>query len=474
MGCKSTTLGEFIDASGGSIQTGPFGTKLKASEYTPTGVPVISVGEVGYGRIRLHDRTPKVDETVWNRMPEYLLEKDDIVFGRKGAVDRSAQIQPNESGYFLGSDGIRVRLDPNHCYPKFIAYQLQEPAHKEWMIQHAAGTTMPSLNEGIIRRIPIVLPPLPEQKAVAHILGSLDDKIELNRQMNATLEAMAQALFKSWFVDFDPVIDNALAAGNPIPEELADRAQLRREALANGTANREAATKFPESFDLHKILGTIPSGWRVQPLGDYLDILETGRRPKGGVAKYSFGIPSVGAESINGIGVFDYGKTKYVPEDFFEKMNSGKVQSHDVLLYKDGGKPGEFKPRIGMLGNGYPFEIYGINEHVFRMRSEKLGQPFLYFQVGSERVFHHLAVRGGKAAIPGINQTEVRSVDFLIPSSEIVRQFNKLTSPKIDKILENAVVSQTLTKLRDTLLPKLISGELRIPEAEKLAEQANA
>ena len=91
-----------------------------------------------------------------------------------------------------------------------------------------------------IASIEIPVPPLPEQKAIAQILGTLDDKIELNRRMNATLEGMAQALFKSWFVNFDPVIDNALAAGNSIPDELAPRAEVRRQALANGTASRES------------------------------------------------------------------------------------------------------------------------------------------------------------------------------------------------------------------------------------------
>src|SRR5690606_7278921 len=106
------------------------------------------------------------------RMPEYLLKTGDIVFGRKGAVERSAYVRPEEDGYFLGSDGIRVRLNDQKCDPLFIAYQFQSPTHRAWMIQNAAGTTMPSLNEGIIRRIPIVLKPLAEQKAIARILGT--------------------------------------------------------------------------------------------------------------------------------------------------------------------------------------------------------------------------------------------------------------------------------------------------------------
>src|SRR5689334_15164395 len=119
MAGESSTIGALLDATGGSIKTGPFGTKLKAAEYTATGVPVISVGEVGFGRLRIHDDTPRVDESVSGRMPEFILKAGDIVFGRKGAVERSAQIQADEDGYFLGSDGIRIRLNSEVCEPRF-------------------------------------------------------------------------------------------------------------------------------------------------------------------------------------------------------------------------------------------------------------------------------------------------------------------------------------------------------------------
>ena len=126
------------------------------------------------------------------------------------------------------------------------------------------GSPIPSTTRSAVYVTDVDIPPLSEQKAIAHILGSLDDKIELNRRMNTTLEGMAQALFKSWFVDFDPVIDNALAAGNPIPEELAERAEVRRKALADGTANRKAAKQFPAAFQLTEEMGWIPEGWGVE------------------------------------------------------------------------------------------------------------------------------------------------------------------------------------------------------------------
>jgi type I restriction enzyme S subunit len=201
---RETTIGDLLAAEGGSVKTGPFGTVLKASEYSNVGVPLISVGEVGFGSLRVHEKTPRAPREVVERLPEYVLKVGDIVFGRKGAVDRSAMVKPEEDGWFLGSDGIRLRL-PSTCDARFVAYHLQSPQTRAWLTQNATGTTMASLNQATIERIPVFLPPLPEQRTIAHILGTLDDKIDLNRRMNETLEAMARALFKSWFVDFDPV-----------------------------------------------------------------------------------------------------------------------------------------------------------------------------------------------------------------------------------------------------------------------------
>jgi type I restriction enzyme S subunit len=277
---QKITLGELLDNWGGEIKTGPFGTKLKASEYSEEGVPVISVGEVQLGRLVLHNRTPKVPPSVTDRMPEYLLNAGDIVFGRKGAVERSARVAPEQEGWFLGSDFIRLRL-PDTCDSGFVSYQFLSQAHKQWMIQHAAGTTMASLNEKIIRLIPISLPPIHVQKNIAHVLGTLDDRIELNRRMNETLEGMAQALFKSWFVDFDPVVDNALASGKEIPGELSVKAQARA-ALGDKRKPLPEAIRslFPDEFTYSDELGWIPVGWKVGAVGDILERLTIRKRYK--------------------------------------------------------------------------------------------------------------------------------------------------------------------------------------------------
>ena len=194
-----TTLGEVVTKGGGSFKTGPFGTTLKASEYSANGVPVISVGEVAYGSLVLRRDTPRVSPQVTERLPEYVLNHGDIVFGRKGAVDRSAWVQLDQHGWFLGSDGIRARLT-SLVDSRFIAYQLQGPHIREWLLQHASGSTLLSLNQTTLSRVPLVMPPLEEQGAIAKVLGALDDKIAANTKESGLIDEFITARFRAAFV----------------------------------------------------------------------------------------------------------------------------------------------------------------------------------------------------------------------------------------------------------------------------------
>jgi type I restriction enzyme S subunit len=312
------------------------------------------------------------------------------------------------------------------------------------------GTSNPTLSRDTFGAQALPLPPLSEQRSIAYMLGALDDKIELNRRMNETLEAMARALFKSWFVDFDPV--RAKAEGRDVHAPSA------------------TCGLFPDSFEESE-LGKIPKGWKITTLQDVLTELETGGRPKGGVSGYKSGIPSIGAESIVGLGLFDYSKTKYVPHEFFESMNKGHIRSRDVLLYKDGGRPGEFEPHVTLFGDGFPFDVCAINEHVYRLRAmTELGQNFLFFWLSSNLAMEEMRNKGTGVAIPGLNSTQVKSLTTLVPIREVTRAFDALVEPWISRLLASCNESRTLAALRDTLLPKLIFGELRIKDAERMAE----
>jgi type I restriction enzyme, S subunit len=436
------------------VQTGPFGSQLHQEDYVADGTPIITVEHLGENSI-VHVNLPRVSDEDKTRLSKYVLKKGDIVFSRVGSVDRRALVKATEDGWLFSGRCLRVRSKPEVLNAEWLSYFFGLPAFKNYIRGIAVGATMPSINTKILSDVPIYFPEIDVQRRAANVLSLIDDRITLLRETNSTLEDIAQALFKSWFVDFDPV--RAKAEGK-LPEGM----------------DEATAALFPDAFEMTEF-GEVPKGWVVDSFGNWIDVLETGRRPKGGVSGIDSGIPSIGAESVTRIGEFDYSKLKFVPADFFEKMKAGKLQSKDVLLYKDGGKPGVFLPRVSMFGDGFPFEVCGINEHVFRLRAKQpLGQTFLYFWLWSDSVMHELKHRGGKAAIPGINQSDVKELKIAVPEGKIAIQFEEITSPLVSKILANAKSIKTLSNLRDTLLPRLISGQLRIADAEAELKKVTA
>jgi type I restriction enzyme, S subunit len=389
------------------------------------------------------DRAPATE----NELISSTLEIGDLLFARQSLVLSGA----GKCSIFLGdsepvifeSHLIRVRPDTEIIDSEYLFYYFNSPMGRSEILgitEQGAGQS--GIRGSDLRTIKVSFPTLQQQKSIVSVLSVIDDKIHLNHQINQSLESIAQTLFKSWFVDFDPV-------------------KAKRERHQPEGMDVETGALFPDKI-VDSELGMIPEGWDVLKLGSVLDILETGKRPKGGVSKYKDGIPSIGAENILGIGKYNYSKEKYIPTEFYTSMKRGIIASEDVLLYKDGGKPGVFKPRVSMFGHDFPYEEATINEHVFRIRSDSLGQYFMYFLLGSERIIHELAQRGGKAAIPGINQQEVRSIKFIRPPNDIVKRFNEAASPIGQMILQNSNHNKTLSDTRDALIPKLISGDIHI------------
>ncbi len=335
--------------------------------------------------------------------------------------------------------------------PTYLLYVLLSAKPVLLASVELAGHGTGRLPTDVLQRLPVRLPPLPEQQAIAEVLGALDDKIELNERMNSTLDGLARALFKSWFVDFDPV-------------------RTKAEGRQPSAMDAATAALFPDSFE-DSTLGPIPAGWKWAGLGDFLRVLETGSRPRGGIGSYRSGVPSVGAESIKRVGDFDYSKTKYVPLAFFESMRRGHVTDRDVLLYKDGGRPGEFEPHATLVGGGFPFEQFAINEHVYRLRGvDGVPQTYLYYYLESDGGREEMRRRGTGVAIPGLNSSAVRALNLIAPEPMLLATFDEVVGPLVDLILANSIQSRTLTELRDALLPKLISGELRVRELARDVE----
>jgi type I restriction modification DNA specificity protein len=202
-GWEYTTLGAVCERGGGDIQTGPFGSQLHASDYAFVGIPSIMPQNIGDNRI-VEDGIARITPDDAKHLSRYLVREGDIVYSRRGDVERRALVREREDGWLCGTGCLRVRLGQNGVDPQYATFYLGHPSVREWIVRHAHGATMPNLNTSILAACPFLVPPPAEQRQIGRLLGALDDKIELNRRMYMTLEAMARALFKSWFVDFDP------------------------------------------------------------------------------------------------------------------------------------------------------------------------------------------------------------------------------------------------------------------------------
>jgi len=315
------------------------------------------------------------------------------------------------------------------------------------------GSAQPQITISNISNKEFLLPPLPEQKAIAHILGTLDDKIELNRRMNETLEEMAKAIFKSWFVDFDPVIDNALKAGNPIPDALAEKA-ARRRAISTPKLSTEIVRLFPDSFE-DSPLGPIPKGWKVGKIKDIAVLQRQNIKPFEYPEKVflHYSIPS-----------FDEGK---VP-----KKEKGKdIKSNKYLVPYDAVLISKLNPRIPRVWLPCPEEdVYAIcSTEFFVLVPIKVSKEYLYCLLSSENflnVFATLAT-GTSSSHQRVKPGSLLQIEVIIPHESCVRLFTDQIFYIFEKIKKNGEEIQILSNLRDTLLPKLISGQIRIKDAEK-------
>lgn len=192
-----TTLGEVPELR--AVQTGPFGTQLKANEYASDGgVLLVSVGEIRAGAVQINDSTPRVSAATIERLPRFTLTSHDVVVARKGGVERSSWISPEYGPLFLGSDGIALRFE-SEVDARFWGLYLQQRSCKSWLLQHAAGSTMLSMNGEILRRLPVVLFDASERKRLAEVLGALDDKIAANRRVAELAVSLSEGIVSGAF-----------------------------------------------------------------------------------------------------------------------------------------------------------------------------------------------------------------------------------------------------------------------------------
>ena len=343
---------------------------------------------------------------------------------------------------------IRPRRESDCRYIEFALRSLES----NWHSIEGSGSVFGNATKQDLEQFQIPWPEEHERVRIAHILGTLDDKIELNRRMNETLEQMARAIFKSWFVDFEPV--GAKMSGR----------WKKAESLPGLPAH--LWDLFPDRL-VPSELGDIPEGWKAGTIKDVLSELVTGSRPKGGAVVT--GVPSIGAENIIGLGRYDYSKEKHIPEEFFNQLKSRKANVHngDVLLYKDGAYIG----RKTYFDFSFPHETCAINEHVFILRTRTPWlQRYLFLWLDLPAITQEIIALNSSSAQPGINKAGVNGIPLLLPLDEIVNKFDQIIKPMFDRIFKNCLESRSLSSLRNLLLPKLIGGAIQLNNIEKFME----
>jgi type I restriction enzyme, S subunit len=346
---------------------------------------------------------------------KYRLIKDDIIMARTCSTGINLLIKDDLNGVF--NNGLaRLRLKKQLAYPQYIYYVFRSRPFIDYINGISGGTSVQlNMQVGDLSRFELNLPPLPEQRAIAHILGTLDEKIELNRRMSETLEAIVRAIFKSWFLDFGPVRAKIESLNLSLPKNIVDL--------------------FPDSFEDSE-LGEIPAGWKVRHIGDILE-LAYGRALKE-EARRSGEIPVFGS--------------------------NGQVGWHDQRLSAG---PGIIVGRKGNPGTvtWSPTDFFAIDTTFYVIPKGNCRSLYFLFHA---LINQDLPSLTADSAVPGLNRNLAYMNKQVVPGGPVLDRFDEQVRPLFQRMHENQKESQALVDLRDTLLPKLISGELRVPDAEQI------
>ena len=457
----------------------------KPKKIRGEGYKFINMGEIfSYGRmLNIEcDRAPATDK----ELETSTLKAGDLLFARQSLVLSGA----GKCSIFLGDDEttifeshlIRVRPDAKQVLPEYLYYYFDSPIGRSeiWSITEQ-GAGQAGIRGSDLETVLVRLPSLAKQEKIVSILQAIDNKIALNRQINTTLESMAQALFKSWFVDFDPVIDNALAAGNEIPDALQKRA-ARREALrqqTNKTANEttvatDAASSeqalpdtglsdqrlpteiqqlFPDRFVLTEEMGWVPEGWEPAQIKD--------------IAEYGNG--RVDAVEID--------RDNYVSTENMLLDKAGVVAASSV---PEAAQVPSYEKGSILISNIRPYfkKIWlashsgGRSNDVLEFKVKAAGtEGYLYSLLCQDSFFEYMMATSKGTKMPRGDKQAIMNWAVAVPSVDLRELFSEQVSLFQDSVVSRNEQSVCLADLRDSLLPKLLSGQITIPDAEQqLAE----
>ena len=436
--------GDFDVQPLGTVAKVRSGYAFKSDDMGAVGLPVIKIKNVVPPTVDITDceRVPEEVISSIPRVERFELKEGDTLIAMTGAtVGKVGKFPRTHERHFLNQRVGKVYLtEPDAADYRYIYYILSQDTYVRKMFGIAEGSAQANISGSQIESLEVPLPPLAEQKAIAAVLGALDDKIELNRRMNATLEAMARALFQSWFVDFDPV--RAKLDGRP-PAAL----------------DPATAALFPDSFQ-DSTLGHIPKGWEAGSILRQADLL-SGGTPKTDVPAYWNGdVPWASAKDVSQCGeAFLVSTERTITNQGVEESATKIIPANATVVVARGATTG----RLTMFGHAM-----AMNQTCYGLRS-KVGAPLALYC--NARHFIERLVQGGHGSIfDTITTSTFEATDVLLAPKEVLLAFDKQVTPLFQLVHANLHQSRTLATLRDTLLPKLLSGELSVAGVERTVE----
>ncbi|MEQ3493093.1 restriction endonuclease subunit S [Vibrio sp. SSH13-20] len=428
-------------------------------EYVESGVPFLRSKNIAEYNVDWNDMK-FVSNEFHQKLSKSSLKAGDVAIVRTGKPGTTCVI-PESIKEANCSDIVIARANKEILNPHYLAYFMNAMAHGQ-VNAHVVGAVQQHFNVGSAKKIEIPLPALEQQNKIVDVLKALDDKHRVNNQINQTLEQMAQTLFKSWFVDFDPVIDNALDAGSDIPEVFEVRVE-RRKAVRESTGFKplpdDVRRLFPSEFEESE-LGWVPKGWKRESVSDVIQINPRVKLPKGTEA------PFVEMKALPTSG--------YAVEEVSSKAFTGgaKFEQHDVLLARitpclQNGKTGF----VDFLNEG---EVgFGSTEFIVMRQTEDVHFGYVACLARNEKFrVHAMQSMVGSSGRQRVQNSCFDSFVITLPTKDVMSMFAKMSENYFSKMRTNKLESDNLENLRDTLLPKLISGELRLDSPE--VEQAKA
>lgn len=390
------------------IQPGPFGSQLHNSDYAHEGTPIIMPKDMVDGHIR-HTGLIRVPEEHVARLQRHQVCAGNLMVARKGDVRKCVYITENENGWLTGSDCLKVALNENVCFPKYIYYQLRSPYIGRWLEQISIGATMPSINTGLLSGIEMYLPSLEIQRRIADILSAYDDLIENNRKQIKLLEEAAQRLYKEWFVDL----------------------------------------RFP-GHEHTKIVDGVPEGWEKSTILNVSSVLRRGISPK---YNDQANLTVINQKCIRQT-VVTFDEARKQEKTFPEEMN---LRDSDTVICSTGaGTLG----RVGQIFGNYPQTTF--DSHVTLVRAKSgFGKQYLFHCLKYCQSYLMGMGKGSTNQLE-LSRGTIQDLDVLIPPEEIGRMFESLAQSIHDKVSAANAEIDRLQSARDHLLPKLMSGVVKV------------